>query len=178
VVVADLEVPPGLVLAALGCARERGLRTVLDPAPADRVTDELLALADHVVPDAAEATHLTGVTVAGVDDAVAAGRTLIERGAGCAHVKLAGGGAVVVDSGGVLHVEAPVDIDVVDATGAGDAYAGGLGWALLRGVPFEEAAVLAVAASTCAVTAFGSQESYPTEAELRAMAGRVRATRT
>ena len=174
VVVADLEVPPALVVAALQCARERGFPTVLDPAPADRVTDELLSLADHVVPDAAEAGQLVGIEIGTLDDAVRAARTLTKRGAACVHVKLAGGGAVVADGDQVLHVEAPSDIDVVDATGAGDAYAGGLAWALLRGLPVAEAAGFGVAASTCAVTVLGSQESYPTEPELRAMAARVR----
>lgn len=173
VLVVDLEVPVAQVTAALTVARERGLATVLDPAPPDRLTDELLALADHVVPDASEAGRITGTEVDDITSATKAALDLVRRGAGCAHVKLAGGGAVVATATEALHVEAPADISVVDATGAGDAYAGGLAWALLAKLPLAEAVVFAVAASTCAVTGYGSQESYPTEPELRAMAARV-----
>ncbi len=174
VVVVDLEVPVAQATAALTLARERGLATVLDPAPPERLPEELLALADHVVPDVSEAGRITGTDVDSVEGALTAARDLVRRGAGCAHVKLTDGGAVVATSTEAWRVEAPTDVEVVDATGAGDAYAGALAWALLAGLPLAEAAVFAVAASTCAVTRYGSQESYPTEPELRAMAARVR----
>jgi ribokinase len=73
-------------------------------------------------------------------------------------------------------VRAPT-VEVVDATGAGDAFAGALAWALHRGRSPLDAARLAVAASTCAVGAYGSQESYPSPEALAAMAELVDAER-
>jgi ribokinase len=68
-------------------------------------------------------------------------------------------------------------VDVVDATGAGDAFAGALAWGLLCGRSPLGAAMDAVAAAACAVGTYGSQESYPTRAELAAMRARVPAPR-
>ncbi|HEY9556919.1 MAG TPA: PfkB family carbohydrate kinase [Acidimicrobiales bacterium] len=176
VVVVDLEVPELLARAALEAAREQNLTTVLDPAPPQRLDEELLALADHVIPDHQEAEQLTDVDTESIEGAERAAAQLRERGARTAHVKLADGGCVTASPEGVWIVEAPDDVEVVDATGAGDAFAGGLSWALLMGEPVERAAAIAVAAATCAVTAYGSQESYPSLAALRSMAERVVAT--
>lgn len=173
VLVVDLEVPRPLVDAALRAARDRGFTTVLDPAPPERCDDDLLALAAHVTPDADEAQQLTGVDTSTPEEALEAGRQLRARGAGCAYVKLADGGCALVTPDRTAVVAAPDRLDVVDATGAGDAFAGALGWALLRGSDAVGAARSAVAASACAVTGYGSQESYPSLPELEAMAARV-----
>jgi ribokinase len=87
-------------------------------------------------------------------------------------VKLAGGGCALASPDGTALVRAP-KVAVADASGAGDAFAGALGWALHEGRTTVEAACVAVAAATCAVTGYGSQESYPTRAELDAMVERV-----
>lgn len=175
IVVADHEVPVQLVEAALRAARRRGLVTVLDPAPTDRVVDELLGLVDHLTPDHREAEQLTGVGTDDVDGAVRAAEDLRSRGAGVVHVKLAEGGCATATAEGVTVVRAPSDVDIVDLTGAGDAFAGGLAWALARGDDAVAAAHVAVAAASCAVGTYGSQESYPGPDELAAMVGRVRA---
>ncbi|GAA0609337.1 ribokinase [Sporichthya brevicatena] len=165
VVTVDCEVPVALVRAALEAARERGFVTVLDPAPPTRVSDELLALTDHLTPDHTEAKELTGIAVSGPAEAARAAEALRARGAAVVHVKLAGGGCVTATADGVTLIEAP-DAEVVDATGAGDAFAGALAVALLAGRSALDAAASAVAAATCAVTGYGSQESYPDPAAL------------
>lgn len=172
VLVADLEVPVEVVRAALAVARDAGLSTVLDPAPAERADDDLLALADHLTPDHSEAETLTGIDTSSVDGACAAALALRRRGASTVHVKLADGGCATATPDGVLVVGAP-SVEPVDATGAGDAFAGALGWALHQGHDLGDAVVLAVAASTVAVTGYGSQESYPSLDALRGMAARV-----
>ncbi|NJC71206.1 ribokinase [Planosporangium thailandense] len=174
VLVADLEVAAGWIRPALAAARQAGVPTVLDPSPADRLTDDLLPLVDHVTPNADEAGQLTGVAVRSADDAAVAAARLRERGVGAAYVRMSHGGCVVADATGTRVVTAPDDIPVVDATGAGDAFTGALGVAVLHGLPPPAAAMIAVAASSCAVGGYGSQESYPTRAALAAMARRVR----
>ena len=67
----------------------------------------------------------------------------------------------------------PTDVHVVDKTGAGDAFAGALAWAPVAGRGTAEAARTAVAAATCAVTGYGSQQAYPSPTELDAMIARV-----
>lgn len=172
VLVVDLEVPDVVVRRAVVVARERGLPVVLDPSPADRMPENLFAFADVITPNPAEAETLTGIAVASVGDAERAGRELLKRGAGTACMKLPEGGCVVV-ADGILERIDPVELEVVDTTGAGDAFAGGLGVALLDGLEIVEATRFAVATSHVAVTAYGSQESYPTRDEVERMLERL-----
>ena len=86
--------------------------------------------------------------------------------------KLGDGGCVVLTQDAVDHVPA-VTVDVVDKTGAGDAFAGGMGIALLAGASHIEAATMAVAASHLAVSGWGSQQSYPNRVALDRMASRI-----
>ena len=174
--VVSLEVPGEVVAAALRAARERGFVTVLDPAPPDRLDASLFELADHLTPDHSEAEELTGIDTSDDEGASKAAQALRDRGAGTVHVKLAKGGCVVASEDGTTVVRAP-DVDPVDATGAGDAFAGALGWALHEGRDAVDAARAAVAASTIAVTVFGSQESYPSPDDLAAMVERVQVER-
>jgi ribokinase len=146
----------------------------LDPTRPDRVTDRLLALSDHVTPNAKEAARMTGIGVESQGDAQRAARRLRERGAPHVHVRLPGGGCVSLWPEGHALVLSPADLEVVDTTGAGDGFAGTLASAIIAGRPLIEAVRLAVAAAACAVTVFGAQESYPDRFALDAMAQRVR----
>ncbi|TFY97535.1 ribokinase [Ramlibacter rhizophilus] len=172
VLVADGEMDADGLQLALSKARAAGIRTVLDPSPAERIDDRALALADYVVPNPGEAGRLTDVEVEGVDSAIAAGRRLLARGAGAACMKLSDGGCVLVRGEGVTCIE-PLGVEVVDTTGAGDAFAGGLAVGLARGETEADALRLAVAASQCAVTGYGSQPAYPRWDALVALARRL-----
>lgn len=165
VLVIDLEVPRFVVERAMRAARRRGLRTVLDPSPAQALAPELLALADAVTPNASEAAQLANRPVQSPDEAFEAGQALIEGGAGAAFVKLATGACVVVtreDRFAVTGFRVPV----VDKTGAGDAFAGALAVALLERMPLERAARFALAAGNLAVARYGSQPGYPARDEV------------
>jgi ribokinase len=176
VLVVSLEVPAEVVTSALRAARERGFVTVLDPAPPDRLDESLLELVDHLTPDHSEAAELTGIETSDEVGAAKAAEAMRERGVATAHVKLAAGGCVVASDDGTTVVRAP-EVKPVDATGAGDAFAGALAWALHEGRDAVDAARVAVAASTIAVTAYGSQESYPSPDDLAVMVERVQVER-
>jgi ribokinase len=163
--VVDLEVPPELVVEAARSARQRDVRVIVDPSPAERVPDALYPLIDFVTPNPSEAQQLTGVHVDSEDAAVRAGHALVERGVKHACIKLAQGGAVLVTREGSFVQRAP-HVPIVDKTGAGDAFAGGLAVGLLWGQSARSALRTAVAAASLAVQAEGSQESYPRRAEL------------
>ena len=166
--VVDLEVGRTVAQRALAAARQRGSPVVLDPSPADRVTDAMLRRADFLTPNPSEAHRLTGIEVKTARDAARAGRTLVERGVRVAFMKLGDGGCVVVTREGTQRVVAR-KVKVVDKTGAGDAFAGALAVALFEGKEPAEAARFAVAASTFAVTGWGSQPSYPTRDQIEAL---------
>lgn len=176
VLVADLEVPPTVVVSATRAARSVGFVVVLDPSPPERLPGGFLSDVDHITPDHREATTLTGIEATSPEGAYCAAETLRGQGVSAAYVKLPHGGCVLACDDGAYMVPAP-HVDVVDATGAGDAFAGALAWGLLCGRSPLGAAMDAVAAAACAVGTYGSQESYPTRAELAAMRARVPAPR-
>lgn len=173
VLVTNCEIPRMIIERALRAARQHGIRSILDPSPADRADDELLRLADVVAPNAGEAQSLTGIECKDAQSGLQAGRRLLERGASVAYVKLADGGCVVTEQQGSAYIAA-VPVEVVDSTGAGDAFAGALAVALAEGRSHAEAARFAVAASHLAVTAYGSQPAYPDRARLREMEQRLK----
>jgi ribokinase len=165
VLVADVEIPPAIVVASARAARDAGMRVVLDPAPPERVSDKLLGLVDHLTPDHHEAEALTGIDARSRDGARRAAAALRARGVAAVSVKLSGGGCVVACDGRVETIEAP-EVRAVDTTGAGDAFTGALAWAVASGCGPAEAAGWGVAASAYAVQAYGSQAAYPTLDEL------------
>jgi ribokinase len=173
VLVVDTELSPDALIPALKAARENARPSVLDPTRPDRVSDALLALSDHVTPNADEAGRLTGIDVESPADAQRAAHRLRDRGARHAHIRLPHGGCFSLWPEGEALLLVPDDLDVVDTTGAGDAFAGTLATALIAGCSPVDAARLAVAAATLAVTGVGAQESYPDRAALGTLARRV-----
>jgi ribokinase len=164
VLAADLEVPVRIVRRALTEARAKGHVVVLDPSPANRMEPDLYGAADYLTPNNSEAEELTGISIRSVEDGFRAGEKLLMQGARTALVKLGAEGCVLSTSTKRLHIR-PSPQRTVDATGAGDAFAGALAVALLERRPPEEAACCAVAAASIAVTRYGSQPSYPDRAE-------------
>ncbi|MFY0409607.1 ribokinase [Solicola sp. PLA-1-18] len=161
VLLLQLETPVEVARHAARVGREAGLLVVLDPAPAVPDLDPALwADVDVVTPNETEARILTGLPVDSLDDARAAGRWFVERGAGCAVVTLGGRGVVVVTADDSLHVPAR-PVDVVDSTAAGDAFAGYLGAGLASGQDVPAALPRAAAAGTLTVTRRGASASLP-----------------
>jgi ribokinase len=168
VLVIDCEVPAFVLELAARSANRHGIPVLLDPSPADRVTDLLLQLSDIVLPNAGEAQRLTGLDCHDMQAAIKAGESLMERGAGAVCVKLADGGCVLVDKEQTFRI-APVPVTVIDTTGAGDAFAGAMAVAILEQRSHADAARFAVAASHISVTRYGAQPSYPKRAEIESM---------
>lgn len=157
---AQLETPVEVVRAALRSARAAGMTVVLDPAPAQPLDDAVWADVDVVTPNETEARALTGVEIVDLASAVASGRWFTDRGAGCAVITLAGDGAVAVSAEDVVRF-APLPVDVVDTTAAGDAFAGCLAAGLAAGLRRDTAIRRAMAAGALAVTRAGAASSIP-----------------
>jgi ribokinase len=162
VFVACLESPLETVLAGLRRAKQHGLTTILNPAPADReiLFAVGLRLIDVFTPNEAEAALLTGREVGTAADAAAAARQL--QSAGCGRVILTRGehGCCVCEGETVTHLSAP-RVEAVDATAAGDVFTGALATALSEGREILEAARWASIAAAISVTRRGAQPSIP-----------------
>lgn len=168
VLVTSAEIPAEAVAAALTTAGDMGCRAVLNLAPFRPMGDDLLTTCDPLVLNAGEAGALLGRSVESPKEARAACGEL--RGsARSVVITLGSRGAIVADGGGTEHVAAPA-VDAVDSTGAGDAFTGVLAASLSRGHDLASAVRLGVAAGSYAVGRLGAQSSYPTQAELAAVA--------
>ena len=164
-VVAQLEVPLAAVEAALRLAHSAQVLTVLNPAPAQTLPDELLAATDILVPNETEASQLTGIPVTDWASAEAAAQVLRRRGPRRVVITLGERGALACSDDSVRRV-APFAVQAVDTTAAGDAFVAALAVACAAGRPFDVVWREASAAGALAATKPGAQPSMPTRAEL------------
>ncbi|WP_210527864.1 ribokinase [Rubellimicrobium arenae] len=172
VFVTQLEQPLPAAIRALQIARESGVTTVLNPAPAAALPDGMLALCDWVTPNESEAEALTGLPVTDPASAEAAARKLLLMGAGGVVVTLGAQGALLVQGDRALHLPALSAGEVVETTGAGDAFNGGFAVALSEGRSPEEAVRFGIATAGISVTRPGTAPSMPTRSEVEALLAR------
>ncbi|RWZ68244.1 ribokinase [Labedella populi] len=175
VLLTQLETPYRLTRHTVATAKEHGLLTVLDPAPAQPLDDAIWPLVDIVTPNETEAAILTGITVSDDASATAAGRWFVDRGVTFAIVTRAADGATIVSADSVTHLPA-ITVTPVDTTAAGDAFAGYLGAALAAGSTLEDAVRVATAAGAIAVTRRGASPSLPARIDVDALLARSAAT--
>ena len=172
VFVTQLEQPMDAAVRALEIAREAGVTTILNPAPAAGLPDGMLALCDYVTPNESETEGLTGVPVATPDDAERAAAIFLEKGVGTAVITLGEKGALFHSAQRTVQVPAVDAGPVVETTGAGDAFNGGFATALARGTDPVEAVRFACATAGISVTRPGTAPSMPSLAEVEALMAR------
>ena len=158
-VLASLEVPVATAVAALRAAHDAGALAVLNAAPADAATSELLAVADVIVANEGEAAALAGGR--GLGALAAETGTTVVVTAGPAGVRAA------TADGEDLHVPAR-PAEVVDTVGAGDCFTAALTVALAEGRSLADALAFGTAAATLSVSRVGARD-LPTRAEVDAL---------
>ncbi|MFB6360848.1 MAG: ribokinase [Halobacteriales archaeon] len=163
VVLCQLETETTPVITTGEIASERDTTFVLNPAPARQLPERLLELADVLTPNRAEAKVLTGADAAVEPVELAA--SLRESGAANVVLTLGGDGALVLTEAGPTDID-PVQVDVVDTTGAGDAFNAGLAVALTEGRDIEAAARFAARAGAAACTAYEVVPALPRRGSL------------
>ena len=161
VLVAQMEIPPEVVLRAVEVAAGSGTRALVNLAPPFEVPRALLEKLDPLVINEHEAAFLLGERVEGVDGALDAAPRLLSLGPGSVVVTLGEDGAVFSGGESAQHLPAP-KVEVVDTTGAGDAFVGALAARLADDAPLEDAVAYAVRAGAAAVTEAGAQGALPT----------------
>jgi ribokinase len=156
VVLCQLEVPLDRVAQALAAGKRAGATTILNPAPAAPLPTDLLAAFDIVVPNEHEVELLGGVAA------------LLAAGCGAVVVTRGGAGVDLHTDEGVAHCPA-FAVDVVDTTGAGDAFCGALAARLAAGDELQRAVRWASAAGALATTVVGAVPAQPTAESIRAL---------
>ncbi len=163
--VVQREINLDIVPYALRTAKDLGVKTILNPAPADGASPETIALADYITPNQIELETLRGSEV---DDVVAAARGLLTRGDQRAVVTLGAAGARIVSPVDSLLVPT-FPVAAVDTTGAGDTFNAGLAVGLSEGLALGDAARFANAAAALCVKRPGAADSAPYRAEVDAL---------
>ncbi len=169
VFVTQLEQPVPAAMQGLKIARDAGVTTIFNPAPAEPVDDAIYALCDYVTPNETEASFLTGITVTTTDEARKAGDVFLSKGAGTALITLGENGALLHSREGSVIVPAFKAGRVVETAGAGDAFNGGFAAALARGDSPQEAVRFGCAVAGLSVTRAGTAPSMPTLDEVQAL---------
>lgn len=146
----------------LNAAHAAGLFTVLNPSPLPAEALDLASVSLLVV-NRPEAEALTGET-----HAERAADRLLALGATAVIVTLGSDGALLLDASSRLHIPAEKR-QAVDASGAGDCFAGTLAGLLAQGASLADAARLATQAAGIAVGRAGTLASFPTRAEISAL---------
>ena len=169
VFVTQLEQPMPAALRALQIAKEAGVTTILNPAPAAPLPDGMLNLCDYITPNETEAEEITGIPVATDDDARRAAAAFRGKGVGAAVITLGARGALF-DDGTTSHVVPAIPAGpIVETTGAGDAFNGGFATGLAEGLSPLAAVRLGCATAGISVTRPGTAPSMPTRAEVDAL---------
>jgi ribokinase len=166
ILVCQLEIPVETTLAALRVARQEGVTTIFNPAPArPRLPDELYRLSHIFCPNESETELLTGLPVNSQEETEAAARALLQRGAGMVILTLGERGSLLVTATDSVHVPA-MPVKALDTTGAGDAFMGSLAYFLAAGKPLAEAMRRANYIAAISVQSSGTQTSFPVAADL------------
>jgi len=142
----------------------RGLKILLDPAPARELPNDLFPHIHYIKPNEHEASILTRIPVTDKASAEKAGRWFIDRGVNTAIITLGEAGSILVSNDLTTYFPA-VSVKAIDTTGAGDCFSGALMAALAKKRPVNEAIEFASCAAAISVTRLGVVESLPTLAE-------------
>lgn len=161
----QLETNLNAVERALGIAAVKGVRIILNPAPACEVPDELLGLVDILTPNEVEASILSGVTVSTPQDAGKAARVLMGKGTKSVVITMGSRGVFAITGTDERFIPC-LEVAAVDATGAGDAFSGALATAIAEGKGFFEAVEFANTAAALSVTKMGTAPAMPTRGEI------------
>ena len=157
VLIAQCEIPQEVTLAAFRTAQELGITTILNPAPYQPLTDDLLDLTDWLIPNEIEFAELDKAHRAPDTDEIIAslrdkGRTIVTLGSE--------GAALVTSDGKVKRFNAK-KVSATDTTGAGDCFIGAFAAAIAAGANEESAVQFGIDCATKSVTRKGAQSSYP-----------------
>jgi ribokinase len=160
-IVLQLEIPIETVYYTLRFAQQRGIRTILNPAPAQALEIAEIARATYVIPNETEAEALAGREVRTLDDARACAESILKTGITRAIITLGAAGALMATPERVQHVPA-MTVTPVDTTGAGDAFIGAFATFLAAGCDEFEAVARSNVYAALSTTANGTQSSFAT----------------
>lgn len=160
VLISQLESPLVTVQESFSIAMQKGLKVVLNPAPAQLLGDALLGMVDYLIPNEREAMQ-----IAGVDNLEEAIKILLKKRVRNLIITMGENGVLVINSDIREHIPA-YKVEAIDTVAAGDAFVGAFSAGLVDGMDVMDAVRFGNAAAAISVTRHGAQPSLPKRAEV------------
>jgi ribokinase len=167
VLVIQLETSNEANIAAVELANKYKVPNVFNPAPYNNnYPKEILSKVTYVTPNETEAGYMSGMDIIDDDSALKAANIIKSLGVKCVIITLGKRGALIYENLNNHAFIPSFKVDVIDTTGAGDAFNGGFAHAIEKGMPVKEAVYYANAVAAISVTKFGTAPAMPTEKDI------------
>jgi ribokinase len=167
-VLMQLEIPIETVEYVAEMASKKGIKVILNPAPARALSDNLLKHLYIIIPNKSEAEILSGIKVSDIESAKQAADIISAKGVDIVVITLGSQGALIKEYKEYLFVEA-FKVDALDTTAAGDTFCGAVCVGLSEGRTILDSVKLAARAAAITVTRMGAQASIPYRSELSSL---------
>lgn len=165
-VLIQLEIPIDVVEHAVKLAGQEGVRVVLNPAPAQALSDDLLAMLYIITPNETEAELLTGIKVKNEETAKKAAQVLRGKGVDIVIITMGAQGAYLLSEEADQMISS-LEVKAVDTTAAGDTFNGALVVGLSENMLLVDAIEFANKAAAWSVTKMGAQASVPLRKDIQ-----------
>ena len=163
----QLEAPKDTVYYALKIAKENNVTTILNPAPASKIDENIFPLIDYFTPNEIEASFYVNFKVENEEDAKKASQQLLKQGIKNVIITLGDKGAFFANDKENFHVNAMnLGKKVVDTTGAGDAFNAGIAVALTENKNIKDSIKFANITAGLSTTKIGTAKSMPLREEI------------
>ena len=170
IVVLQLETPLNTIKYALNKAKELNKYTILNPAPAVKLDDEIIKNVDLLTPNETELEIISGVSIETEEDIQKAAQIMIEKGGKELIVTLGSKGSLYINKEKSMFKKA-YKVEAMDTTAAGDSYTGALAVALSQDKNIEDAMDFASKVGALSVLKEGAQSSLPTLEDVKNFRG-------
>ncbi|MCX6212406.1 MAG: ribokinase [Bacteroidetes bacterium] len=161
----QLEIPITTIEQVAKNAKQNHQKMIINPAPAQKLSDELLNGLFLLTPNETEASILTGIHVVDEKSAAEAANIFLTKGVQNVIITLGKQGAYFQNNEEHFLVAAPV-VEALDTTAAGDTFSGAMAVAITEDKSWKQAIEFAVKAASIAVTRLGAQASVPYRNEI------------
>ncbi len=171
--VTQLETPLETVKRGLALAKQAGVFTILNPAPAQILDETILSQVDLLTPNETELALLSNMPTTSLQEVMVAVKVMIQKGVKALVVTLGSEGAYYEDANGISYHQKAFKVQAVDTTAAGDSFTAALAVALTKGQSIEDALVFASKVGALTVQTLGAQSSLPTLLQVENFGGSI-----
>jgi len=163
--ITQLEIPTDIVLYSLKKGKEKGMVTVLNPAPAKVLPEEIFNYVDYFTPNQTETEFYTKILPTTIDSALECAKILKDKGIKNIIITMGKDGSFAY-SNEKTYTAPCFKVKAIDTTAAGDTFIGALCTALSEGKTLQESMIFGAKASSITVTRVGAQQSIPSRKEI------------